>query len=85
MVVLGKQCFMIEQGGVCDVSGFAPGSGRKGVKVVDAAVIYNDPYTGIPHILLFKIALYCSDMNYNLILPFILREVGLIVNKTLKF
>lgn len=30
MVVLGKHCFVIEQGGVCDVSGFAPGSGRKG-------------------------------------------------------
>ena len=59
MVVLGKQCFVIEQGGVYNVSGFAPGSGRKGVKVIDVAVIYDDPYTGILHILLFKNALYC--------------------------
>eukprot|EP00957_Ditylum_brightwellii_P025758 1948236-Ditylum_brightwellii.AAC.1 len=85
MVVLGKNCFVIEQGGVCDVSGFAPGSGRKGVKVIDAAVVYDDPYTGIPRILLFKNALYCPDMDYNLIHPFILREAGLIVNETPKF
>ena len=57
MVVLGRHCFVIEQGGVCDVSGFAPGSGRKGVQVVDAAVAYDDPYTGISHILLFKLSL----------------------------
>ncbi|GFH47961.1 hypothetical protein CTEN210_14370 [Chaetoceros tenuissimus] len=85
MVVLGSQCFIIEQGGVCDVSGFAPGSGRKGVRVVDAAVAYDDPYTGLTHILLFKNALYCPDMEYNLIPSFILREAGLTVNETPKF
>lgn len=85
MVVLGSQCFVIEQGGTCDVSGFAPGSGRKAVRVVDAAVAHDDPYTGITHILLFKNALYCPDMDYNLIPPFILREAGLIVNETPKF
>lgn len=67
------------------MSGFAPGSGRKGVRVVDAAVAYDDPYTGLTHILLFKNALYCPDMEYNLIPSFILREAGLTVNETPKF
>ena len=77
--------FVIEQRGVCDVSSFVPSSGRKGVKVIDTAVIYDNPYTSISHIFLFKNALYYPNMNYNLILPFILREAGLIVNETLKF
>ena len=85
MVVLNKQYFVIEEVGVCDFSGFIPGSGRKGLKVIDVAVIYDDPYTGIPHILLFKNVLYYPNMNYNLIPPFVLREAGLIVNETPKF
>ena len=76
---------MIEQGEVCDISDFAPSSGRKEVKVIDAAVIYDDPYTSISYILLFKNALYCPKINYNLIPPFILREAGLIINETPKF
>ena len=55
------------------------------MKVIDAAVIYDDPYTSIPHILLFKNALYYPDINCNLIPPFILKEAGLIVNETPKF
>ena len=50
------------------------------VPIVDVAIAYDCPYSGITYIFIIKNALYISSMNNNLVPPFIMREVGLIVN-----
>ena len=84
MVVLGNECFVFEKGGTCSVKGFAPGLQMANIPVVDAALAYDDPYTGISHILIVRNALYVKDMEHNLVPPFILREAGLDVKTTPK-
>ena len=50
------------------------------VKLVDAAVAYDCPFTGQVYILVIRNALYVPSMKINLLPPFILREKGIIVN-----
>ena len=50
------------------------------VPIVDVAIAYDYPYSGITYILIIKNALYITSMNNNLVPPFIMREAGLIVN-----
>jgi hypothetical protein len=52
----------------------------KEVPIVDAAIMYECPYSGKEYILLLRNALHVPSMDNNLIPPFVMREAGLIVN-----
>ena len=54
------------------------------VKIVDAAVKYECPYTGQEYALIIRNALHLPSMVNNLIPPFMLREVGIKVKDTPK-
>ena len=54
------------------------------IKIVDAAVQYDCPYTGKTHILVIRNALHVPSMKHNLLPPFILRQAGIEVNDTPK-
>ena len=49
--------------------------------VVDAMIVYEGEYSGKLYFLVARNALYVESVDHNLIPPFILREVGLIVNE----
>ena len=82
MILLGKRCFVFESTGkTCNVSPFDPALGTAlDAPIVDAAITYNCPFTLETYILIIHNALYIPFMEYNLILPFIMREGDLIVN-----
>ena len=86
MVVLGKYSFIFESTGqTCTVLPFSSELGMaKNVPIVDGAIVYEEPYSGQPHILLIRNALYIPTMDINLIPPFIMREGGVIINETPK-
>ena len=54
------------------------------IKIVDAAMLYKDMYTGAKYILVVLNALHVPMMDHNLLPPFILREAGVEVRETLK-
>ena len=54
------------------------------VKIVDAAVEYNCPYSGVEYILVIRNGLYMPAMVHNLIPLFIMKELGIFVNDTAK-
>ena len=64
-----------------DVKPFASDCSKlESVPIVDAAVAYDCPHSMKTYILAFRNALHVPSMNHNLISPFVMREVGLIVN-----
>eukprot|EP00957_Ditylum_brightwellii_P100170 7634033-Ditylum_brightwellii.AAC.1 len=54
------------------------------VPIVHAALKYECPYTGKATILVVRNTLHVPNMEYNLIPPFMMREVGLQVSDTPK-
>ena len=54
------------------------------VPIVDAAVQYKCPYSGMLHVLVIRNALHVPSMRHNLVPPFMIREEGIQVNDTLK-
>ena len=81
MPVVGKHAYIIaETGKKVDVSPFSPDYKLLTVPLVDATVKYNNPYNGKTHTLVLRNALYVPSMEHNLISPFMLREMGVIVN-----
>jgi hypothetical protein len=54
------------------------------VEIGDAAIGYDYPILHVTSLLVMGNALLISTMNHNLIPPFLLREAGLYVDKTLK-
>jgi hypothetical protein len=83
MDVLGKNCFIFDniQSRTCKVEPFDPTIGTaKHVPIVNAAVSYDCPYSHQMYILMLHNALYVPTMTNNLILPFLLREAGVICN-----
>ena len=80
MAVLGKHCFVFDNvhGRTCDVAPYDPSIGTVSkVPVVDAAIMYDCPYSSKPYLLIVRNALYVPTMDNNLIPPFILREAGI--------
>ena len=80
MAVLGKHCFVFDSvnGRTCDVAPYDPSIGTvKKVPVVDAALVYDCPYTFKPYLLIVRNALYVPTMENNLIPPFLIREAGI--------
>ena len=82
MVVLGKHAFIFESTGkTCNVLPFTKELGfASNVPIVDGAIAYDCPYTGVTSILLVRNALHIPTMDHNLIPPFIMRAGGVTVN-----
>ena len=83
MIVLGKYSFIFESTGkTCTVKPFSSELGvAENVPIVDGAIVYEEPYSGQPYILLIRNALYIPSMDINLIPPFIMRAGGVLVNE----
>jgi hypothetical protein len=84
MIIVGKHSFVIAWAGRnATVNPFTPDyEALTEVPIVDAAIMYECPYSGKEHILLVRNVLYVPAMDNNLIPPFVMREAGLIVNDT---
>ena len=73
MLVVGRHCVILSDAGkTVDVSLFTPDYKAMTVRLVDASVAYDCPYTGTMYILVIRNALYVPSMKGNLIPPFIL-------------
>ena len=69
-----------------NVSGFAQSLGKvQSVPIVDAAVLYECPYTDISYCLIMHNALYLHEMQHNLVPPFLMRRAGVTVNEEARF
>ena len=85
MPVVGKNVYILaKMGKTVEVNPFTPDYEAMEAELVDAAVQYDSPYNGMSTILVIQGPLYVPSMNNNLILPFMLREAGVKVNKTPK-
>ena len=86
MVVVGSNCLIVEYSGrTAVVNPFTPEyDALTEVPIVDAAVLYECPYSGKEYILLVRNALHVPAMVNNLIPPFVMREAGILVNDTPK-
>ena len=81
MPVIGKHAFVISyHGKTADVSPFTPDYEPMVIEIVDAAVLYECPYTGKEYILVICNVLHVPSMNNNLLPPFILCEQEIQVN-----
>ena len=79
MVVIGSNCTVFDHTGkFCTVNSFSESAGKlERVPVVDAVVAYDCPYSAKVYLLLMRNALQVSDIQVNLLPPFIVRETGL--------
>ncbi|CAJ1959259.1 unnamed protein product, partial [Cylindrotheca closterium] len=85
MPVVGCQAFILaDTGKTVSVSAYNPDYPSKQIPVVDAALLYQDRFSGEEHILVIRNALHVPSMANNLIPPFIMREHGIKVNDTAK-
>ena len=81
MVVCGRDVYVISKSGqVVEVNAFAKECGVLQILIIDAAVVFEDPYNGNIYFLVIGNALYVESMDHHLIPPFIMREAGLVVN-----
>lgn len=85
MPVVGRNAFVIARTEeTADVSAFTPDYKPMKCSIVDAALLYDCPYSGDEVILLIRNAIHVPNMENNLIPPFIMREAGVIVDDTPK-
>ena len=74
MIVCGKEVYIISRlGQVAEVNAFAKECGVLQIQIVDAAVVFEDPYDGDIYFLVLQNALYVESMDHHLIPPFIMR------------
>ena len=87
MPVLGKGCRIVSVSQFrAEVSAFADKVGKlHKVPIVDAALLYQCPYSSEKYLLVVRNALYVPSMNHHLIPPFVMREAGVVVNEVPKF
>ena len=85
--VVGKYARILESSHrTAMVSGFTTELGKPlRVPIVNAAIAYEDEYTGKVYTLVIHNALYMKNMEINLILPIMMRIAGLEVDKCPKF
>ena len=85
MIVCGEEVYIISRSGqVAEVNAFAKECGVLQIPIVDAAVVFEDPYDGDIYFLVMRNALYVESMDHHLIPPFIMQEAGLVVNHVAK-
>ena len=85
MPVVGRNAYVLSDlGQKVDVSPFTTDYKSMQISVVDAAVLYDCPFTGNLIVFVIRNALYVPAMVNNLIPPFIMREQGIEVNETPK-
>jgi hypothetical protein len=85
MPVVGKCAYIIsDTGRVADVKAYTPDYDSMQIRIVDAAVKYECPYSGTAYILVIRNALHVPSMQNNLIPPFMMREAGITVHDTPK-
>eukprot|EP00957_Ditylum_brightwellii_P087829 6688930-Ditylum_brightwellii.AAC.1 len=81
MSVVGRHVYVIsDTGRIADVSTFTPDYNSIKIEKVDAEIQYNCPYNRMSHILIVRNALHVPSIKNNLILPFVMQEVGIEVN-----
>ena len=85
MVVIEKHCHILAKTGRhVYANPFMPTYKALKAPIVDAAIQYDCPYDGKSYILIIRGAIYIPSMTNNLVLPFVLREVGIVVNHKAK-
>ena len=85
MAVVGRHAYILsDMGRTAKVNPFTPDYKSMQVPIVDAAVQYECPYSGMLHILIIRNALHVPSMKHNLVPPFMIREEGIQVNDTPK-
>ena len=85
MPVVGNDVYIIsDTGRIAEVNPFTPDYAPMQIPIVDAAVRYDCPYDGQPHIFVIRNALHVPTMSNNLMPPFSMRETGVRVNDTPK-
>ena len=82
MVVVGKHAFILQTSTrMAEVNPFSTECGTlEKVPIVDAIVAYDCPYSMKTYLLVVLNALYIPSMEHNLVVPFIMREAGIVVN-----
>ena len=85
MVVVGRHAYILsDTGRTADVNAFTPDYESMQVPIVDAAVQYECPYSGMHHVLVIRNALHVPPVRHNFVPPFMIREEGIQVNDTPK-
>jgi hypothetical protein len=83
--VVGRHAYIIsDTGRMADVSPFTPDYASMQLRIIDAAVQSNCPYSGQSYVLVIRNTLYAPSMKNNLLPPFVLREAGIKLNDTPK-
>ena len=81
MIVCGRDVYIISKSGqVAEDNAFAKECGVLNIPIVNADVVFEDPYEGDIYFLVMRNALYVGSMDHHLIPPFIMQEAGLVVN-----
>ena len=81
MIVIGKHCHVLAKTGRhVDVNPFTPAYKALKAPIVDAAIQYDCPYDRKLFTLIIRGAIHILSMMNNLVPPFVLREVGVVVN-----
>ena len=77
MAVLGKHTYIIAKTGCsANVQLYSPDYKAQKIPIVDAALLYECPFSGKMVVLVVRDALHVPEMEINLIPPFILSEAG---------
>ena len=83
--VVGSEDYIIDRTGKqASVYPYSPEYDPLSVPIVDAAVLYECPFTGKNVILVIRNALHVPSMRHNLMPPFIMREAGIQVREITK-
>ena len=85
MPVIGRNAYILSKiGETVDLAPFTPDYKPISVELVDAALIYECPYSGEVKILIIRRGLHVPSMSHNLLPPFMLREAGIHINEVPK-
>ena len=84
-VIVGKHCHILANTERhVDMNPFTPTYHALKAPIVDAAIQYDCPYDKKPYILVIRVAIYILSMMNKLVLSFVLREAGIVVNDKAK-
>ena len=85
MPMLGRHWFILnDTGWTVEVNPFTPQYKVMTAKFVDGPLLYDCPYSGKSYVLVVQNAIHVPSMDNNLVLPFMMREAGIMVNEKAK-